>query len=275
MTTSTRALISVFENRLQEMTEDNIADLAKHDNGIFNVVRGLHKESFGTLLWDDSKPNFDYFITYVTINSDKLEGYILRLQPQLKTRNELVTCFTAFICKRFNLSESYLVFNTYQDQQRSLFERLDYWTYDDTLKEELKGRNAQIILKGQKGILYVPFAKLPNKDIQTEARKDKASNKAKVTGEHFVYIMHNRQNGYYKIGRSIKPEFREKTLQAQEPDIELIEKWSASAEVETILHRKFKDKKKRGEWFSLSTDDIIEIKRFMSTIVRAMTLDAQ
>jgi len=171
VTASVKPIIKTFESRLQEIAEDNIIDLSKHDNGIFNVVRGLHEEAFGTILWDDNKPNFDYFLTYETKVKDKLEGFILRLQPHLKTRNELTTCFTAFICKRYKTEEPYSVFNTYQDQQRSLFERLDYWTYDDTLKEELKGGKGELVLKGHKGIMYVPFAKTPNDEkVATEKK---------------------------------------------------------------------------------------------------------
>jgi len=271
VTTSVKPVIKTFENRLQEMTEKNIIDLSKHDNGVFNVVRGLHKEAFGTIAWDQSKLNFDYFITYVTKVNNKLEGFILQLQPNLKTRNELTTCFTSFICKRYKTEEPYSVFNTYQDQQRSLFERLDYWTYDDSLEQELKGRNRKLYFKEHKGILYVPFAKTPSKEKSaTERTTTKTkNNKTKVTDEHYVYLMHNKHNNYYKIGRSIKPEYREKTLQAQEPDIALIDKWIASAEVEKILHRKYKDKKIRGEWFKLTIDDIIMIREFMVTIINA------
>lgn len=273
MTTSVEPIIKTFENRLQELTEDNIIDLSKHDNGVFNVVRGLHKEAFSTMVWDDSKPNFDYFISYVTTVKDKLEGFILRLQPHLKTRNELTTCFTAFICKRYKTEEPYSVFNTFQDQQRSLFERLDFWTYDDTLKHELKERNGEFYLKGHKGIIYVPFAKTADekKSANEKTSKTPKKDKTKIADEHFVYIMHNKHNDYYKIGRSIKPEYREKTLQAQEPDITLIDKWIASVEVEKILHRKYKEKKMRGEWFKLTTDDIVEIREFMVTIVKATT----
>jgi len=37
-----------------------------------------------------------------------------------------------------------------------------------------------------------------------------------------VYIMKNMANGYYKVGRSISPQARERTLQAMEPDVRLL-----------------------------------------------------
>ena len=38
----------------------------------------------------------------------------------------------------------------------------------------------------------------------------------------FVYLMYDTSNGYYKIGISNKPYYREKTLQSEKPTIELI-----------------------------------------------------
>ena len=87
------------------------------------------------------------------------------------------------------------------------------------------------------------------------------------TEDNFVYIMLNKSNGYYKIGRSKNPEHREKTLQAEAPDIVLINKWIASAEIEKKLHFKYKLKRKRGEWFSLEEKDIEDIHAYMLQIV--------
>jgi hypothetical protein len=96
------------------------------------------------------------------------------------------------------------------------------------------------------------FEKQPNK------RK-----KAIIPPSNYVYIMHNKQNDYYKIGRSTNPRYRETTLQAQEPDIELVEAWEAPKKIETELHRKFKSKKIRGEWFRLDLNDLNSIYSFM------------
>ena len=101
-------------------------------------------------------------------------------------------------------------------------------------------------------MLYVPI---------WDKRKERKADKLNV-----VYVMQNRQNGYYKIGRSISPTNRERTLQAQEPDVVLLHKWFASAEIEKMLHEKFKGNRLRGEWFKLSQDDIDNIKSIMEII---------
>lgn len=264
-----KAVIDSFEKRIGELSEKDIIELSKNDNSIFNVLRDLHKEAFGTIVWDDSKQNFDYFLTYVTKVNGKIEGCILKLQPFIKKRNELTTCLSAYISKRFNRAKPHEIFNAYQDQQRSLFERLGYWTYGNELAKELNTRKGEIMLPpGHKGIMFVPFADEAVLEQSSKSPKKEKQKKQSVKNDiHYVYIMFNKHNKYHKIGRSIKPEYREKTLQGQEPDVELVEKWIASAEVERTLHRKYKEKRKRGEWFDLTENDVEEIKIFMQTIV--------
>ncbi len=79
----------------------------------------------------------------------------------------------------------------------------------------------------------------------------------------YLYLMKNRRNGYIKIGVSVKPEYREKTLQSEEPEIELI--WSTKEMIdcgeELGLHEKYNEKRIRGEWFILTKKDIADIKR--------------
>lgn len=81
----------------------------------------------------------------------------------------------------------------------------------------------------------------------------------------YVYLMHDTANGFFKIGLSNKPEYRERTLQSEKPTIELVcakvfpSRVIAEA-IETALHKAFGDKRLRGEWFSLTSTDVEQIK---------------
>lgn len=75
--------------------------------------------------------------------------------------------------------------------------------------------------------------------------------------------MLNKRNDFIKIGKSKRPTFREKTLQADEPDIELITHWEAPSILEKQLHRMFEQKRQRGEWFDLNFKDLKQIKELM------------
>ena len=74
----------------------------------------------------------------------------------------------------------------------------------------------------------------------------------------FVYLMRNNRNGYYKIGKSKNPIYREVTLQAEDPDVILILAVKCRAAVERDLHRHFARHRLRGEWFSLSAAQVEE-----------------
>lgn len=81
-----------------------------------------------------------------------------------------------------------------------------------------------------------------------------------------LYVMIDKNTGYYKIGRSIDPIKREKTLQSEKPTIELIKYYSGKIKHEKDLHLMFRDKRIRGEWFDLSGSDIKEIDNFFNKI---------
>jgi len=73
----------------------------------------------------------------------------------------------------------------------------------------------------------------------------------------YVYLMEDTANGRYKIGMSKKPEYRERTLQSEKPEITLIcsKMYSSRDEarkIEKELHQRFKNNRIRGEWFNLS-----------------------
>lgn len=66
-----------------------------------------------------------------------------------------------------------------------------------------------------------------------------------------------------KIGRSIDPEFREKTLQSEKPNCEIIYiSPITNPKNEKLLHTTYKNQRIRGEWFILSNRDINDIKGF-------------
>lgn len=79
----------------------------------------------------------------------------------------------------------------------------------------------------------------------------------------YIYMMVNNRNGLIKIGKSIKPEARERTLQSEEPDVSMIfVSPLCLSSIERDLHKKFSEKRVRGEWFNLTSDDVMFIKKY-------------
>lgn len=79
-------------------------------------------------------------------------------------------------------------------------------------------------------------------------------------GLGFVYLMRNNRTGCTKIGFSNNPSYREKTLQSEEPDIEMVHFFKGMQRLEKKLHIRYAEHRVRGEWFKLNAfqvDDII------------------
>ena len=72
-----------------------------------------------------------------------------------------------------------------------------------------------------------------------------------------TYLMKDAITGYVKIGKSKNPVMREKTLQAQIPQISLFA--VCEDNIESLLRKKFTKLRLRGEWFNLSSADIQHI----------------
>lgn len=76
-------------------------------------------------------------------------------------------------------------------------------------------------------------------------------------GEKSTYLMKDEHTGLVKIGRSIHPSSREKTLQGQIPKLRLIA--IHPKDIEKELHNIYSHANVRGEWFSLSDNEVSDI----------------
>jgi len=71
------------------------------------------------------------------------------------------------------------------------------------------------------------------------------------------YLMVDEHTNYVKIGFSVNPDKRERTLQSEKPTIKLLHVFSENHERQ--LHDKYKQKMVRGEWFNLSEKEVKHI----------------
>lgn len=75
-----------------------------------------------------------------------------------------------------------------------------------------------------------------------------------------VYVMKDRQNGLYKIGKSKNPSLRERTLQSEKPSVEMVFSTNERNDFhERLLHAEFKEFRIRGEWFDLTPAQVRHI----------------
>jgi hypothetical protein len=95
-------------------------------------------------------------------------------------------------------------------------------------------------------------------DDQMKARENN-------TRKTFVYLMRHG-NGLVKIGRSSAPKVRERTLQAEDPRLEMISCHLVGDSIEKRLHDIFHSVRKRGEWFDLEQHHVDWIVSVLKSI---------
>ena len=101
--------------------------------------------------------------------------------------------------------------------------------------------------------------------IEVEEEKLSEEMKLEISGDCTkVYVMIDKNTGYYKIGRSRHPKYREKTLQSEKPTIEMLFNHKGRNKDETYLHNYFRTQRVRGEWFDLSGSDLNKIRRYFN-----------
>lgn len=84
-----------------------------------------------------------------------------------------------------------------------------------------------------------------------------------ISGETYLYLMTDRRTGLTKIGTSKNPQYRESTLQSDNPMVELLQTWKASLSHERTMHKLFARYRVRGEWFDLTQEQIDSVGAYM------------
>lgn len=227
-----------------------------NDCAINNVVTGLNTNCWGIFLKEDGLDE-NYSIYYIN-GQKELSGLICKLNIHEKQRNEITFAFSALIAEEYaDSTDPFETFNALQHHTRSIMEKLNYFTFVDEVP-----KGASMMLKGKKGAFYVPLMNRLKaiKEILgiTECFPFETENR-----DNWIYLMFNPRNSQTKIGHSIRPDTRERTLQAEDPNIEILAAWIAPRRTEKELHKKFASKRTRGEWFDLSINDIVEIHKSM------------
>ncbi len=94
---------------------------------------------------------------------------------------------------------------------------------------------------------------------QHELEIDDQDGLAQTHFKTFVYLMEDLRNKRIKIGRSSSPRKREKTLQSEVPEVQLRFAIPCEGTMEKKLHTEFAERRVRGEWFELTSNEILEV----------------
>ena len=252
---------ALFEEHYYFVNRDTIIDLNERtgDGGLNNVVINLNKECFSILL--PTEKNEECYNLFYASNDKGLEGHILELTIAHQERDNLTFLFAEQLAHLYDHLDILDTFNTFQTLTRSYIEKLGFYTINPEELKRYDDPNPLMLISHTRGVIKVPI--FDKAEFYTTFFNHKNSRTLK-DGEKYIYIMLNKRNNLFKIGSTKSPSYREKTLQAQEPEIEIVAFWCAPVKVEKDLHKKHTGKRLRGEWFNLNTTDLHLIKASMS-----------
>ena len=254
--------IDEFFEHLSSISHDQILEMAELEAGqINNVVCGIQRHCFGILVEHDSEKTSFLYIN----GKDKLQGFIFGLKFKQKDYYALIMCFAYYISLKFPENIPLDLYNTFLYQLRTEMESRGITTVSQTELDQLAERTGDNnpFLFSLGGIEVIPF--LETKEFYKQLLDIKDLEPLKKD-TNYVYLLLNTKNGYFKIGRSKNPLKREKTLQAEEPDIMLLFYIEASIQSEKILQQQFRLKRVRGEWFQLSIDDLMVLQEHFKVL---------
>jgi hypothetical protein len=255
-------LYDFMHSTLYELSEVDILKMRDEETGasINNVVDGLAKESIGM---GGENPFETYQVLY--LNADgPMRGFVFKNSLKAELHDDLLLCFCCQMERDFRLVNAIDLYNTYQRFLRTWLERLGYLTVATQMADKwlTLGPSVEIFPMGahKSQMRLIPY--FDKVELYAEIFKDLLGKPDGVN--NMGYLMLNGRHGLVKIGRSKRPRGRERTLQGEDPWLELLACWPAPVKQENLLHKHFAAKRERGEWFRLQVQDIFTLKELLS-----------
>lgn len=112
-------------------------------------------------------------------------------------------------------------------------------------------------LNDKNQIIFNEIKTLISNELKNQLTLPATNNKNKKQRTQKTYIIKEKSTGLYKIGKSVDPQKRERTLLSQKPDLEIIKIFPDNIEID--LHRRFSKCRVRGEWFNLTKSQLFFI----------------
>jgi hypothetical protein len=237
----------------------DIIKLDQEDNGpINNVVAGIATHCYGTKLYDDE---YGLMAEMFYINGrGQLRGDIIQLQVKDIGYYGLLLRFCMLLADDYEEVDALAAFNTFQQKLRGFLEKLEFFTVTSLELKPFSEQNAIMMSSASRGIIKLDL--IDPKEFYRDFFGNIADRPVEK-GKEYVYLMVNSDTGLIKIGKSINPAYRERTLHSQEPAVHLIAMWCCGKQVEKELHKMFIHKRVRGEWFRLTISDMTTLEKFM------------
>lgn len=244
-----------FNGKLFSIDIEEIYELGKQYVEIQNVIIGYHKKAVQL-----QAQGLSFELVYIGENpvSCDIEGYEFQYKFESENHADVIMAFCFFISGKFTFENPVKLYNTYIDLFRGCFSKqgIDVLTEADI--DVIKSKYASGSFIAKSPLVYLRT--FTEQELYRDLFSFDYSSFEVEVDKKYVYLIHSRSNGYFKIGRSKDPLKRERTLQAEEPDISLLKVWEKDGVFEKFLHKKYEHLRVRGEWFKLGFKELFDIK---------------
>lgn len=110
-------------------------------------------------------------------------------------------------------------------------------------------------------------------ETESEFRRRPLRESLDKLSKGYVYFVHAKKTGLIKIGTSIQPSKRIAALKNGSPDhLRLIAIMPGGRTTEALIHERFENCRKRGEWFEATADLISYILENAETVIEAVEI---
>lgn len=255
--------VEEYYARTFPLDQGKVVEMMKKDSGaIGNVVRGLSSKCFGLAAEIREHHTMDFFCI---TSAQPQPGLLLRLKFREPRFYDYLLAFSIDCEKEYPFLQALDVYRAFVFYLRQHLESNGYQTVE-TRELEAKGVKPEALLGAS------PLEVVHSIDKTAFYRDILGYEKIEFDGlTRYVYLMFDARNDFFKIGESRKPQYRERTLQAKQPEVELLKAWSCDHRIERMLHKKFAAKRvrpqnPRSEWFRLHTGDLMNLNATIETM---------
>jgi hypothetical protein len=258
-----------FNSRLSLLNREEILEmnLSIFNTPLNNVVEGFERFFIG-ISFGELENIEEYHIVFIS-HFDVLKGMSLRSGKEVINRDFLTLEFAKNIELR-NPVNALIIFNSFQQQLKEIYERsgivcVPYYSIkNDYSLDMFMFNSVDAVNKRSAGyLLQIDILNLYRSYFPSHTGvKD-------VKGVQKIYLFYDNKDNMVKIGETKdyllkrRKSASEATKRAKDPMIDILVAWIAPKVEEDNLHKKYREKIERGEWFDLRTTDIEHISKYM------------
>jgi len=237
---------------IHEIDNEFLIKIGQVNPDVMNVIRGVQSTAFALQYHDEE----DSFHLLFVGEKNGAKGFSLIFTFDPESYFYFVLFYSFFLVGEFKYLNPIHVHNTHIHLLRTFFEKEGIFTVTASEKRRYLEKFGPGTMTGP----AVYLRDLNEIDFYRELFSFDYNAFIVSEEESYVYLMFHEGNGCFKIGKSKNPLKRERTLQAEQPNIALLKVWKADSALERKLHVKYAKLRKRGEWFALTFKELFELR---------------